>query len=93
MRHLPALKNELNSEEASGPGSEADVVPLTPDVDLLLACTFSYMHRSGEDNGLKEQPVEEQEEEFLSPLIGPQEETVYCCCLLFIAHPIICCHI
>ncbi|XP_072221896.1 tectonin beta-propeller repeat-containing protein 2 isoform X2 [Leuresthes tenuis] len=78
-----SLKNQLNSEEASGAAPEADVVPLTPDVDLLLECTFSYMHRSGEDNGPREQPVEQQqeeeeeeeeEEEFLSPLIGPQEE-------------------
>ncbi|KAM9707770.1 tectonin beta-propeller repeat-containing protein 2 isoform 2-T2 [Menidia menidia] len=68
----------VNPDKASGPGSGPDAVPLTPDVDLLLECTFSYMHRSGEDHGSKERPAEEEEEEeeeeeFLSPLIGPQE--------------------
>ncbi|XP_041827320.1 tectonin beta-propeller repeat-containing protein 2 [Melanotaenia boesemani] len=67
---LQGLKKELNPEETSGSGHEADVVPPTPDVDLLLECTFSYMHKSEEDDGL-----EEQDEEFLSPLIEPEEET------------------
>ncbi|XP_042372407.1 tectonin beta-propeller repeat-containing protein 2-like, partial [Plectropomus leopardus] len=52
--------------QASGPRTETDVVPPTPDVDLLLECTFSYMHNAEEDEG--------QEDEFLSPLIGPDED-------------------
>ncbi|XP_008294911.1 tectonin beta-propeller repeat-containing protein 2 [Stegastes partitus] len=71
---LQGLENQLNPGKASGPGSAADVVPPTPDVDLLLECTFSYMHNSEEDDGLEQQPMEEQEDEFLSPLIGPEED-------------------
>uniref|UniRef100_A0A3Q1B9D9 HPS5-like beta-propeller domain-containing protein n=1 Tax=Amphiprion ocellaris TaxID=80972 RepID=A0A3Q1B9D9_AMPOC len=71
---LQGLENQLNPRKASGPGSDANVVPPTPDVDLLLECTFSYMHNSEEDDGLEQQPMEEQEDEFLSPLIGPEEE-------------------
>ncbi|XP_075963363.1 tectonin beta-propeller repeat-containing protein 2 isoform X1 [Anarhichas minor] len=67
-----------NPEKASGPGpgAEAEVVPPTPDVDLLLECTFSYLHNAEEedDDGQEQQPMEEQEDEFMSPLIGPEEE-------------------
>lgn len=49
------------------------LIPPTPDVDLLLECTFSYMHNSEED-GDEPQPIREQEDEFLSPLIGPDDE-------------------
>ncbi|XP_044021552.1 tectonin beta-propeller repeat-containing protein 2 [Siniperca chuatsi] len=71
---LQGLENQLNPGKASGPGAEAEVVPPTPDVDLLLECTFSYMHNTVEDDGQEQQPMEEQEDEFLSPLIGPEEE-------------------
>ncbi|XP_069016754.1 tectonin beta-propeller repeat-containing protein 2 isoform X1 [Embiotoca jacksoni] len=71
---LQGLGNQLNLGKGSGPGPEAEVVPPTPDVDLLLECTFSYMHNSEEDDRLEPQPMEEQEDEFLSPLIGPEEE-------------------
>ncbi|XP_053191841.1 tectonin beta-propeller repeat-containing protein 2 [Scomber japonicus] len=71
---LQGLEHQLNLEKASVPGADADVVPPTPDVDLLLECTFSYMHTTEEDDGHEEQPMEEQEDEFLSPLIGPDEE-------------------
>ncbi|XP_029900840.1 tectonin beta-propeller repeat-containing protein 2 isoform X2 [Myripristis murdjan] len=54
-------------------GAETEAVPPTPDVDLLLECTFSYM-QSSEQDGPEHQPMEEQEDEFLSPLIGPEEE-------------------
>ncbi|KAG7238051.1 hypothetical protein INR49_031405, partial [Caranx melampygus] len=64
------IENQQILGEASGPGPE-EVVPPTPDVDLLLECTFSYMHNSEEDKE-EHQPMEEQE--FLSPLIGPDEE-------------------
>lgn len=79
---LQGLEHQLNLEKASVPGADADVVPPTPDVDLLLECTFSYMHTTEEDDGHEEQPMEEQEDEFLSPLIGPDEEEqeVEVCC-------------
>lgn len=32
------------------------------------------MHDSEEDNGQEHCPIEEQEDEFLSPLIGPEQE-------------------
>lgn len=56
------------------PDAEPEVIPPTPDVDLLLECTFSYMHNTDEDDRQEQQPMEEQEDEFLSPLIGPEEE-------------------
>ncbi|XP_051250468.1 tectonin beta-propeller repeat-containing protein 2 isoform X4 [Dicentrarchus labrax] len=71
---LQGLENQLTPGKASGPGAEAEVVPPTPDVDLLLECTFSYMHNTEEEDGQEQQPMEEQEDEFLSPLIGPDEE-------------------
>ncbi|CAL8283345.1 unnamed protein product [Lota lota] len=50
-------------------------VPPTPDVDLLLECSFSYLQGSGEPpHGQDPPPTEEDEEEFLSPLIGPEPE-------------------
>lgn len=58
-----------------------EAVPQTPDVDLLLECTFSYMHNTNEDDGQEQQPMEEQDDEFLSPPIGPQENEV--CLSLF----------
>ncbi|KAM9341628.1 tectonin beta-propeller repeat-containing protein 2 [Symphorus nematophorus] len=60
--------------QGQGPGTETEVVPPTPDVDLLLECTFSYMQNTEEDDGQEQQPMEEQEDEFLSPLIGPEDE-------------------
>lgn len=59
---LPGL--EPDPGKTSGP--YADGLP-TPDVDLLLDCTFSYMQRSEEEEAL-EQPVEDKDEEFQSPL-------------------------
>lgn len=67
---LHGPENQLNPGQASGLGAEAEVAPPTPDVDLLLECTFSYMLNSVENDGL------EPEEEFLSPRIGPEEEEV-----------------
>ncbi|KAM7375642.1 hypothetical protein PAMP_005437 [Pampus punctatissimus] len=66
---LQGLKHQLNPEKA-----DAEVVPPTPDVDLLLECTFSYMHTTDEDGGQEPQPMEEQEDQFLSPLIGTDEK-------------------
>ncbi|XP_034419187.1 tectonin beta-propeller repeat-containing protein 2-like [Cyclopterus lumpus] len=70
----PLLHGMEKPGKASDPGVEAEVVPLTPDVDLLLECTFSYMHNTEEVEGQEQQPMEEKEDEFLSPLIGPEEE-------------------
>lgn len=64
------MENQINPGCAFGP--EAQVTPLTPDVDLLLECTFSYMHNR--ENEQEQQPIVEPEDEFLSPLIGPEEE-------------------
>ncbi|KAK2826857.1 hypothetical protein Q5P01_021071 [Channa striata] len=69
---LQGLETQLSAGNASGP--EEEVVPLTPDVDLLLECTFSYMHNTEDDSAQEQQPMEQQEDEFLSPLIGPEEE-------------------
>ncbi|XP_027130740.1 tectonin beta-propeller repeat-containing protein 2 isoform X4 [Larimichthys crocea] len=69
-----SLENQRNQGKGSGPCPDAEVVPPTPDVDLLLECTFSYMHNTEEEEGQEHQPMEEQEDEFLSPLIGPEEK-------------------
>uniref|UniRef100_A0A3Q3JGY5 Tectonin beta-propeller repeat containing 2 n=1 Tax=Monopterus albus TaxID=43700 RepID=A0A3Q3JGY5_MONAL len=72
---LQGLETQLNPGMSSGPGLETEVVPSTPDVDLLLECTFSYMHNTEEEQaGQEQQPMEDQEEEFLSPLTGTEEE-------------------
>ncbi|XP_074484346.1 tectonin beta-propeller repeat-containing protein 2-like isoform X3 [Sebastes fasciatus] len=68
------LQGLENRRKASGPGADAEVVPPTPNVDLLLECTFSYMHNTEEEDRREQQPMEEQEDEFLSPLIGPEEK-------------------
>lgn len=65
---LHGLEKQLNPGQASALGAETEVAPLTPNVDLLLECTFSYMRNSEENDG------PEPQEEFLSPLIGPEEE-------------------
>ncbi|XP_056446464.1 tectonin beta-propeller repeat-containing protein 2 [Gadus chalcogrammus] len=50
-------------------------VPPTPDVDLLLECSFSYLQASQDPPpGPDLLPNGEDDEEFLSPLIGPEEE-------------------
>lgn len=74
-------------DEASAPGPDAEAVPPTPDVDLLLECTFSYMHATGDD-AQEEQPMEEQEDEFLSPLIGPEEEEEVEVCVTPVTSPL-----
>lgn len=47
-------------------------------MDLLLECNFSYMQRGGqeeeEENEQKPQLLEDPDDEFLSPLIGPEGE-------------------
>ncbi|KAM3838349.1 tectonin beta-propeller repeat-containing protein 2-like, partial [Diretmus argenteus] len=69
---LHGLEGQLYPEKGSLSGVE--VVPPTPDVDLLLECTFSYMHNAEQGDGQEQQPMEHQDDEFLSPLIGPDEE-------------------
>ncbi|KAJ4918348.1 hypothetical protein JOQ06_006515, partial [Pogonophryne albipinna] len=60
---LQGLQNQQNP---------AETVPPTPDVDLLLECTFSYMHNT-DGGGQEQQPMEDQDQ-FLSPLIGRENE-------------------
>ncbi|XP_039641430.1 tectonin beta-propeller repeat-containing protein 2 [Perca fluviatilis] len=67
---LQVLQTQDDPGSASGSGAEAEAIPPTPDVDLLLECSFSYLQNAEEP---MEQPMEQQEE-FLSPLIGPEEE-------------------
>ncbi|KAM4625057.1 tectonin beta-propeller repeat-containing protein 2 [Polymixia lowei] len=72
---LQGLEFQMYPENGSVVGAESLAVPPTPDVDLLLECTFSYMQNSEEqDDGQQHQPMEEQDDEFLSPLIGPEDE-------------------
>ncbi|XP_057715416.1 tectonin beta-propeller repeat-containing protein 2 isoform X1 [Corythoichthys intestinalis] len=40
---------------------EKEAAPLTPDVDMLLECTFSYTRHDGQE----QQPMEEQDDNFL----------------------------
>ncbi|XP_067334854.1 tectonin beta-propeller repeat-containing protein 2 isoform X3 [Channa argus] len=71
---LQGLENQLSAGNASAPCPGEEVVPLTPDVDLLLECTFSYMHNTEDDGGQEQEPLVEQENEFLTPLVRPEEE-------------------
>ncbi|CAJ1074901.1 tectonin beta-propeller repeat-containing protein 2 [Xyrichtys novacula] len=71
---LQGLEEQLNPGKVPGPGAEGEIVPPTPDVDLLLECTFSYMQNTEEEDVQEYQPMEVQEDEFLSPLIGPEDE-------------------
>ncbi|XP_028294683.1 tectonin beta-propeller repeat-containing protein 2 isoform X2 [Gouania willdenowi] len=52
----------------SVPDPEVKAGALTPDVDLLLSCSFSYMKNCNEEH----QPMDEQDPTS-SPLIGPKE--------------------
>ncbi|XP_056151810.1 tectonin beta-propeller repeat-containing protein 2 [Lampris incognitus] len=73
--YLQSLECQMSPVEGSLQGAESAAVPSTPDVDLLLECTFSYMQNAEEQVDEQEyQPMEEQDVEFLSPLIGPEEE-------------------
>lgn len=75
---LPLQGDPADLGPARGPsGSDSDPVPLTPNVDLLLECNFAYMHRGEDDDdedGQETQLFQDPEDEFLSPLIGPEEE-------------------
>ncbi|XP_053700425.1 tectonin beta-propeller repeat-containing protein 2 [Synchiropus splendidus] len=55
----------LQDQHTQGQEATAGAQALTPDVDLLLECTFSYLHNDEK---------QEMEDELLSPLIGPEEE-------------------
>lgn len=46
---------------------------MTPDVDLLLQCSFSYMHQGEEGASQEQQLCEKPEETFLDPT-GPEED-------------------
>lgn len=50
------------SDHAQTSDSGPDPVPPTPDVDLLLECTFSYLHHT------------ENQDQFQSPLTGPDQD-------------------
>ncbi|CAL9686716.1 unnamed protein product [Knipowitschia caucasica] len=50
------------------PGPDLDPVPQTPDVDLLLECTFSYQQRQNQDNPSDQNCLQDP---FLSPESGP----------------------
>ncbi|KAK5887056.1 hypothetical protein CesoFtcFv8_018030 [Champsocephalus esox] len=75
---LQGLQNQQNPAETAdlqglqNQQNPAETVPPTPDVDLLLECTFSYMHNT-DGGGQEQQPMEDQDQ-FLSPLIGRENE-------------------
>uniref|UniRef100_A0A1A7X3G9 Tectonin beta-propeller repeat containing 2 n=1 Tax=Iconisemion striatum TaxID=60296 RepID=A0A1A7X3G9_9TELE len=72
---LQGLENRQNPNQTLVPAPEAEPTPMSPDtsVDQLLECTFSYM-KSGDCDGLEEQPIEEKNEELLSTSTGSREE-------------------
>lgn len=51
-----SLEEEKNPEHSSD--STVEVVPVTPDVDLLLQCSFSYMHQGAECDRQEQKPGE-----------------------------------
>ncbi|XP_061651275.1 tectonin beta-propeller repeat-containing protein 2 isoform X3 [Phyllopteryx taeniolatus] len=77
-------KAEDQEREDSGrltpQGPEKEAVPLTPDVDVLLECTFSYMQHDGQKRRPKEErdppmQVEGDEEDDSAPPTGVMDET------------------
>ncbi|XP_037098194.1 tectonin beta-propeller repeat-containing protein 2 isoform X1 [Syngnathus acus] len=56
-------EDETQEEDSSCLPSQKETVVLTPNVDMLLECTFSYLQREGQER----QPTDEQDENFLSP--------------------------
>lgn len=50
-----------------------EAVPITPELDLLLQCSFSYMHQAEERASQEQQLCEKPEETFLDPG-GPEED-------------------
>ncbi|XP_037342763.2 tectonin beta-propeller repeat-containing protein 2 isoform X2 [Pungitius pungitius] len=68
------LQSLQDQGKASDPDPGTEAGPLALNVDLLLECTFSYMHNTEKNEEQEQQPMEEQEGGFLSPLIGPEEE-------------------
>lgn len=73
----PESLNFQSLEEQKKPKHSSDssleVVPITPDVDLLLQCSFSYMHQ-GEERASQEQQLCEKPEETLLDPTGPEED-------------------
>ncbi|KAL0969727.1 hypothetical protein UPYG_G00231480 [Umbra pygmaea] len=85
---LPLQEMECQSYPDNGNDLRADNkgAASTPDVDLLLECTFAYMQTEVQE------PMEEQEDDFLSPLIEPddsddQDDTHHQHCLLDLEPP------
>lgn len=57
-------------EEEKKPNHSSDsTLELSPDVDLLLQCSFSYMHQGAECDGQEQKP-----EEDLLNRAGPEED-------------------
>lgn len=54
---------EEEQKPKHSPDSTLEVVPVTPDVDLLLQCSFSYMHQGAECESQEQKPEEEVKEE------------------------------
>lgn len=70
---LQSLEEQKKPKHSSD--SSLEVVPVTPDVDLLLQCSFSYMHQAEESERQEQHLFEKPEasEDLLSP-IGPEED-------------------
>lgn len=66
-----SLEEQKKPKQSSD--SSLEVVPATPDVDLLLQCSFSYMHQGEERASQEQQLCEKPEETFLDPT-GPEED-------------------
>eukprot|EP00066_Takifugu_rubripes_P028769 XP_011618035.1 PREDICTED: tectonin beta-propeller repeat-containing protein 2 [Takifugu rubripes] len=66
-----SLEEQKKPKQSSD--SSLEVVPVTPDVDLLLQCSFSYMHQGEEGASQEQQLCEKPEETFLDPT-GPEED-------------------
>lgn len=62
-----SLEEEKKPNHSSD--SPLEAVPVTPDVDLLLQCSFSYMHQGAECDSQEQKP----EEKFLNPT-APEED-------------------
>lgn len=59
--------HEEQKKSKQSSDSSLEVFPVTPDVDLLLQCSFSYMHQAEESDSQEQHPSGRSEETFVDP--------------------------
>lgn len=68
---LQSHEEQKKSKHSSD--SSLEVFPVTPDVDLLLQCSFSYMHQAEESDSQEQHSSGRSEENFVNPEVDQEE--------------------